>query len=227
MSSIRVFRDELPTISLAQRQQAFEALPNYGVSALQALENASRCMAILVRDRFLDGQPGGKPLTVVAGPGFAGEVAAGAARRLSNWGAKLTIYQKEPAPVLQRLGCTVLSLSDLPQERLDSEAIMEGIIGAEGNATGEEERLIAWLNRQPAPKVSVEAPSGAASARTKARATLSLGLPLDTLYEAPVLDFRGELYLADISIPSVLWDTLGVQLPKSPLFAESDVLRLP
>ncbi|MCI4646813.1 NAD(P)H-hydrate epimerase, partial [Phaeodactylibacter sp.] len=89
MSSIRVFRDEVPTLDVPQMIEVDRLMTEfYGITLLQMMENAGRCLAILARDRFLDGIPAGKMVAILVGKGHNGGGALVAAHRLINWGAK-------------------------------------------------------------------------------------------------------------------------------------------
>lgn len=56
----------------------------------------------------------------------------------------------------------------------------------------------------------------------RAAATLILALPKTGLARAP--DVVGDLYLADISVPHVLYERMGIEV--GPLFADGPVLEL-
>lgn len=247
MSSIRVFRDEVPTLDVPQMIEVDRLMTEvYGITLLQMMENAGRCLAILARDRFLDGHPAGKAVALLVGKGHNGGGALVAARRLLNWGAKVQIYLSYPPEVLNlatakqyqtlsAMGATFLPAEQLPN-RFEGELIIDGLIGYRltGDPQGITKDFIEWGNRQPAPTLALDTPSGveltAGQVHTpamKARATLTLALPKKGLYEEEVQRYRGELYLGDISVPRVLYTNPGLELKVPDLFVESDVLRLP
>jgi hypothetical protein len=72
-------------------------MEDYRIDLVRMMENAGRCLAILARDRFLDGLPVGKRVTVLAGSGGNGGGALVAARRLQNWGAKVQVLLAQTA----------------------------------------------------------------------------------------------------------------------------------
>lgn len=246
MSSIRVFRDQVPTLDVPQMQEVDRLMiEGYGISLLQMMENAGRCLAVLARDRFLDGNPEGKTVVVLAGKGNNGGGALAAARRLANWGALVQVFlshdQHELTGTasqqylsLQAMGVPLLPASQLPK-RIDCELLIDGIIGYRLNGAphGMAKTMIEWCNRQPSPTLSLDTPSGVELSEgqvfvpaVKARATLTLALPKKGLYAESALACRGELYLGDISVPNELYrrESLGLEVPL--LFAESDVVRL-
>jgi len=70
-------------------------MDDYRISLFQMMENAGRCLAMLTRERFLQGDAKGKAITVLAGNGGNGGGALVAARRLHNWGAHVKTHGSE------------------------------------------------------------------------------------------------------------------------------------
>ena len=60
------------------------------------MENAGRNLAHLARTRFLDGDPSGRRIVVLAGTGGNGGGALVAARRLHNYGAHVDVFVTKP-----------------------------------------------------------------------------------------------------------------------------------
>ena len=58
----------------------------------------------------------------------------------------------------------------------------------------------------------------------RATATLTLALPKQGLLNPQAATYVGDLYLADISVPSELYANMGITVP--PLFDESDLIRV-
>jgi NAD(P)H-hydrate epimerase len=88
--------------------------------------------------------------------------------------------------------------------------------------------LIEWTNGQPAPVLALDTPSGldvttgiARTPHVRATATLTLALPKVGLIGAPAV---GELYLADIAVPAIVYRRLGLTPPQ--LFGDDAVVRL-
>ena len=66
-------RASLPELSTEQMIEVDRAMiENYGIQLIQMMENAGRAFAMLCRDRFLDGNPQGKRVVVLAGTGGNG-----------------------------------------------------------------------------------------------------------------------------------------------------------
>ena len=55
---------------------------------------------------------------------------------------------------------------------------------------------------------------------------MTLALPKLGLYENEVKAVRGELYLADISVPTLLYSKPSIGLEVGPIFESSDILRI-
>lgn len=167
------------------------------------------------------------------------------ARRLSNWGAAVSVYltkdateyQGVPAQQLSNLGKMELQISQpgdtvLSSEPRGADVIVDGLIGysLSGSPWGTAAKLIQWANKQTAPILSLDTPSGLDTSTgevfdpaIKAAATLTLALPKHGLRSQSKQ--VGELYLADISVPPALYEK-AFELKVGPLFAESDVIRL-
>ncbi|MEM9261105.1 MAG: NAD(P)H-hydrate epimerase, partial [Bacteroidota bacterium] len=198
-------------------------IEEYGILLMQMMENAGRCLAILARDRFLEGRVGGRHIAVLAGTGGNGGGALVAARRLRAWGAKVSVFLSKPEGmreipqhqlgIVQRMGVPVSTATELPQDH-EYDLILDGIIGysIQGNPRGNTKALIEWANQQATPTLSLDTPSGLDltsgtiySPTIAAAATLTLALPKHGLFAEGVAAVRGELYLGDISVPPALY----------------------
>jgi NAD(P)H-hydrate epimerase len=219
-------------------------IEEYQIDLVRMMENAGRNLASLARLRFLDGDARGRRVIVLAGSGGNGGGALVAARRLHNYGADVSVVITRPghefAPVpgeqldiVRRMGLPIetgQALTELPTADL----VIDGVIGysLSGAPRGAAATLIEWANDQPAPVLSLDAPSGidvtsgvVLDPAIRATATMTLALPKEGLRARGVDSHVGELYLADISVPSELYSTfLGIDVV--PLFATSDLLRL-
>ena len=109
--------------------------------------------------------------------------------------------------------------------------MIDALIGysLRGNPAGRAAELIEGTNRQPAPVLSLDTPSGlevttglAGSPCVKATATLTLALPKAGLLVAPEL--VGRLYLADISVPRLVYERMGLRVGN--LFAGGAVVEI-
>ena len=163
----------VPAVISAEMSAVDRAMvEDYGIDLIQMMENAGRALAALARDRFLDGDPPGKTVVVLAGPRGNGSGALVAGRRLHGSGATIrTVLAHEPdrfAPV--------------PAKQL----AIHGVIGysLRGAPHGGAEALIRWSGSAGAPILALDVPSGMDAtsgdvheATVRATATLTLALP--------------------------------------------------
>jgi NAD(P)H-hydrate epimerase len=218
---------------------------DYHIELMQMMENAGRNLAHLARDRFLDGDPEGKPVVVLAGTGGNGGGALVAARRLHVWGARVQVILAQPTdkftpvPAHQLDILTHMRVPVLAAEEVDTTTtptvVLDGLIGysLRGAPRGAAAELIRWANRQRAPILALDVPSGIDAGTGKvyepairASATLTLALPKKGLRLPGVEALVGELYLADISVPPELYASPALGLSLGPLFRRADVIRL-
>ena len=114
-------------------------MDDYHIELIQMMENAGRCLAIVAREEFLDKDPQGKKIAVLAGTGGNGGGALVCARRLHNWGANVEVYMTDgedkmtPIPghqrrILKRIGISIKSGEELPADN-EYDLIVDGVIG--------------------------------------------------------------------------------------------------
>jgi len=245
--TIPTLKEEIPWLDIEQMIEVDRAMmEDYRIDLVRMMENAGRCLAILARERFLDGSPAGKHVTVLAGSGGNGGGALVAARRLHNWGANVKVLlakkaeKMTPVPchqldILSRMGIDIVVEPVVPPSSDTSNVIIDGLIGysLKGAPYGVTRDLIEWANEQDAPVLALDTPSGidAASGTVfdpsiQAMATMTLALPKKGLRTPDAAALVGELYLADISVPPSLYATPALDLDVGPIFAAGDVLRL-
>lgn len=238
--------DPIPRVSTEQMIEVDRLMAEqYGIDLIQMMENAGRNLAHLARERFLEGDPRGQNIIVLAGTGGNGGGALVAARRLHNYGAEVRVYVTRPdaafsavpghqLAILRRMGVPVA-----PAEAVESggpaDLVLDGIIGysLKGNPRSSAATLIQWANLQPAPILALDIPSGldgstgdAHEPTIRATATMTLALPKTGLFAAGAIPLTGELYLADISVPPGLYASPALQIDVGPIFADSDIIRL-
>jgi len=215
-------------------------MTEYGINLLQMMENAGRNLADLAQ-ALLEGDVQERPILILAGRGGNGGGGLAAARHLANRGAEVQVmlthaieeFAEVPAQQLQTLlamGVSVTTAGDgweLPSADLIIDALMGyGLSGAPRQASSS---LIQLANSHPAPILALDTPSGLDVGHGKmyepcihAAATLTLALPKAGLYAQPQV--VGDLFLADISVPTALYEDMGIELP--PIFARSPLLRI-
>jgi NAD(P)H-hydrate epimerase len=238
--------ENLPAVSKDQMVEVDRLMvEHYGILLAQMMENAGRCLAVLARERFLGGNALGKTVLVMAGPGGNGGGAMVAARRLANWGANVSLVlsrdenrlkgvPKHQLDILRAMKIPVVGVGDFNLSSCD--LIIDGLIGysLEGPPRGKSAKLIAWANQSEVPVLSLDVPSGldATSGEIhlptiKAAATLTLALPKSASVRLASKSYIGDHFCADISVPPALYAEPGIDLQVPPVFAKSDIVRIP
>jgi NAD(P)H-hydrate epimerase len=236
---------DVPYLSTDQIIEVDRAMmDDYHIDLVRMMENAGRNLAHLARDRFLDGDPRGHHVVVLAGTGGNGGGALVAARRLHNYGAGVSVFTTRPADefaqvpgqqldLLRRMGVPI-SAVDAAESSETADLVLDGVIGysLRGAPRGDAGALIEWANAQSSPVLSLDSPSGIDTTTgtvfdpaIRATATMTLALPKKGLRTPGVEAHVGELYLADISVPPELYKKfLGIDV--GPIFATGDILHL-
>lgn len=236
----------LPALTTEQMIEVDRAMiDDYHIELIQMMENAGRNLAHLARERFLESNPRGKLVVVLAGSGGNGGGVLVAARRLYNYGADVKVYLTRPEAefvpvpghqldILRRMGVPIFPAGDIaaaPAPRL----LLDGIIGysLRGEPRGSAAALIRWANGQETPVLALDVPSGldtttgmAHAPTIRAAATMMLALPKVGLMSDEAAPYVGELYLADISVPPALYTGPSLCLSAGPIFAAGDIVRL-
>ena len=106
MSRIKAYEKEIQHLTTFQMIEVDRLMiEEYGISLLQMMENAGRCLSTLAVKRFLKRKLKTKRVVVLAGTGGNGGGAMVYARRLHNLGAKVIVYlsaeQDRMSPVAQ------------------------------------------------------------------------------------------------------------------------------
>jgi NAD(P)H-hydrate epimerase len=220
-------------------------IETYGIELLQMMEHAGRNLAQLARVRFLDGNPSGRRVIVLAGTGGNGGGALVAARWLHNAGAsvqvllsadpdRMTSVPRHQLNILHRMGVAVAHGTQSASD-VGADLILDGLIGysLKGAPHGTTADLIAWANNSPVPALALDVPSGLDSGAgiaydptVRAAATMTLALPKVGFRATEAIPFIGELYLANISVPRELYaePSLGLHIP--PIFQQDDIVHL-
>ena len=221
---------EAPAITTDQMREVDRAMvEDLHIELVQMMENAGRSLAQLAIARFAP-----VSVTVLAGPGGNGGGGLVAARHLLNRGRTVSVVLSDPdaltpvpahqADILGRMGAV---MAPVPAP---ADLVVDALIGysLRGDPTGQAATLIEWANQQPAPILALDTPSGldvttgvAGSPHIQATATLTLALPKAGLINTHAV---GELYLADISVPPIVYRRMGLTPPQ--LFRDDVVIRL-
>lgn len=245
--ALPVHKGEVPYLTRDQMAEADRLMTQvYKIDPLQWQESVGRNLAYLARLRFLEGDPKGKPVAVLAGGGSNGACALACARRLLSWGANVHIalgkHPKTLSPtakrqleILDRMHADIDDHESLGKVRPPA-VIIDGIIGnrLHGAPRDAASIMIHWANAQKnSPVLALEVPSGIDSCSgvvhdpaIEAKATLALGLPKEGLKARGTKGHVGEIYLADLGVPISLLNEPSLKLNIGPLFATEEVLRL-
>ena len=235
----------VPYLTAAQMREVDRLMvEEYHIDVPRMMESAGRLLARLARRRFLGGDATGKHVVVLAGPGGNGGGALVCARHLSNWGthvqvsltrdiARLAPVPRDQLSILERLGVPIGV--GCPPRGPETSLVVDGIIGYSlaGAPRGLAAELIEWANGQEAPVLALDIPSGldattgiAHEPTTRATATMTLALPKRGLAESGAAPSVGELYLADIGVPSQLYAQPSLGLQVEPLFSREEIVQL-
>lgn len=216
-------------------------IEDFGISLVQMMENAGRNLAELAR-RILGRSLDGANIAVLCGTGNNGGGGMVAARHLQNWGAKVWVQlageesrlKEVPSAqwrILARMGEPGADQHAPAMETPD--LVLDAILGygVQGNPRGNAARWIAWANSLACPVISLDAPSGLDTTSgvpgdpcVRASATLTLALPKTGLESPEARSFVGDLYLADISVPPMLYRQLGLEVGS--IFNADTIVRI-
>ncbi|MEN0004987.1 MAG: NAD(P)H-hydrate epimerase [Bacteroidota bacterium] len=241
------YKGELPHLTTEQMVAVDRLMiGKYQIELSKMMENAGRALATLARAAFLKGDVKQKKVAILVGTGGNGGGAMVCARHLFNWGADVTVYISKPKGRMTRVPAEQLAIlrcmevaAQLPNA-LETDAtkydlIIDGIIGysIKGEPKGGAKKMINWANDRGCPILALDAPSGVELSTGKvhepairAAATLTLALPKKGLFEEAVIPYRGSLYLADISVPPMLYQEKNLNIKVGPVFSVGEILLL-
>lgn len=240
---------KIPSISTEQMRKVDDLMINkYGIELTQMMENAGANLAELainLMDKFFD-IPNSKNVVVACGLGNNGGGGMVAARHLSNSGYDVTVVlagnQLKSIPlkqwnILKKLPVRMIIANGNDTLGVFNEAdlIIDAIIGygMHGELKGIPAHVIhEILNSQNQNVLSLDAPSGLNTTTgdfneklcIRAYATMTLALPKIGLVQDNAKECVGELYVADISVPPVLYQSIGINYQS--IFNESSLIKI-
>jgi len=239
----------IPRVTVEQMREVDRLMVDeIGISILMMMENASRNIAILSR-KMLGGSVRDKHIVILCGKGNNGGDGLGAARHLINFGGKVTCIISEHKEnlgenariqlnVLKNIDATIIEFSDgetqLIQEKINnSDLVIDALLGynLKGTPKSPYFNLINLANNSSKPILAIDMPSGLDgntgqphAPTIKARATITLALPKVGLLTEKAREHVGELYVADLSVPSNVYRKLGISVPN--VFEYEEVVKL-
>jgi NAD(P)H-hydrate epimerase len=229
---------DLPALTADEMRQVDRVMmEDLGIELIQMMENAGLHLAELARSRF--SQLRDVPVTVLAGGGNNGGGGLVCARHLANWGASVSVVLDRPPneiagiPAHQMRILRRMGMSFLEEPPVRTGLIVDALIGygLSDDPKGLSAEFIERANRTDVPTFSLDTPSGLdtttgrpADPCIQATATLTLALPKRGLLTAEAWPVVGRLFLADISVPAVVYARMGLGRPR--LFEEWTLVEL-
>lgn len=213
----------LPWLSAQQMREVDRLMmSDLGITLERMTENAGRWLARLAR-HLLGGDVSGRHVRVLAGAGGNGGAGLVAARHLAVAGARVDVWlgvaadRLGPVPsaqhrILERIGVPITFGS---RDAADPDLVLDALLGygQTGHPRGEAAHLISWAAGRRV--LSLDVPSGLEletgrllEPHVRAEATLTLALPKEGLRNRVVA--VGDLFVADISVPPLVYEKLGV-----------------
>ena len=227
----------VPAVTAEQMREVDRiAVEEFGLGILQMMENAGRNLAGHVIGML--GRVGGE-VTVLAGAGGNGGGGLCCARHLHNRGVKVNLILDRDASelhsaaaaqlrILQAAGLRPVDPTRVEEAIRRAALVVDALIGysLRGAPRGRTAKLIEMCNEHAAQVLSLDVPSGltATTGETpglvvRSDRTLTLALPRIGLASVP-----GELYVADIGIPTEVYQPLGLSF--KPFFEDRYWIRL-
>lgn len=232
---------QIPTVNTKQMREVDRLMvEEYGIALIQMMENAGGALAESGR-MMLGGEVAGKRIGVLCGAGNNGGGGMVAARHLHNWGAVVGVVLAGEASRLKSVPAkqwAILNKLNLASATINLDAqnlIVDALVGygLHGDPRPPISDWIDKANRAAAPVLSLDAPSGldttsgqAGTPTVRAARTLTLALPKTGLVEAGARDYVGELYLADIGVPSELYEEKTIGIEARGLFTHERILKV-
>jgi len=226
---------EIPSVSVAQMREIQRAAQeDLGYDILQITEGAGRSIAQLAL-AMLGGRGSGQRVVILAGGGNKGGAGLCAARYLVNWGvaaepvfgeieSEMSFATRRQLNTLRAIGVVErdegMSEIDLEDRLSGSVLIIDALIGfgLEGPPTGLAAALTELGVASGRPTLAVDMPTGVSattgevhSPAIRAMTTLMLDLPKIGILEPRCRPWVGELYLADLGIPRMIHERLGIR----------------
>jgi NAD(P)H-hydrate epimerase len=214
----------VPWLSVDQMREVDRIMvEELGISLARMMENAGRSLAQVARE-LLGGDTAGRSILVLAGPGGNGGGGLVAARHLSVAGAQIAVALSAPAerfaPVPHEQLMIARQLAIPISEGIDSlgepELVLDALLGysQRGEPHGQAANLIRWSAGRRV--LALDVPSGLELAsgtlhtpHVTAEATMTLAAPKTALAAADTGPIVGRLFLADISVPALVFERLG------------------
>ncbi len=224
------------------------AQEEFGYDILQLTENAGRGLARLAL-AMLGGRGKGQVVVILAGGGNKGAAGLCAARHLVNWGftvepiladveSETSFAARRQLAILRESGVVEpgdMEINEIAVEDqlLRADLVVDALVGygLEGPPVGIAAAATELAVASKKPILSLDVPTGVnatsghvSEPAIRACTTLAFDLPKKGILEAAAKANVGELYLADLGIPSSVHARMGISIPG--LFSEGPLVRL-
>lgn len=203
------------------------AIEEFGVDELLLMENAGVAVAKVAR-AMLGGTVGGRRVLCLVGKGNNGGDGLVAARHLQNWGAAVALVlggraselREIPAKqlgILQKMG---IGSSGPEGSVLGAELLIDALLGynLKGNPKEPLAGMIRRANLSEIPILAVDIPSGLDATTGEpgdpcvvADTTVTFGLPKEGFLNPKARRYTGDLYVADLSFPSLVYERYSMK----------------
>ena len=221
----RIDPHEVPWLSVEQMREVDRIMiGELGISLVRMMENAGRSLADIARC-LLGGDALRRSILVLAGPGANGGGGLVAARHLLAAGAHVALALSSPAerfaPVpseqLEIARALRIPIHDEVASLGEPELVLDALLGysQRGAPHGPAAELIRWAAGRRV--VALDVPSGLElgtgalhTPHVRAEATLTLAAPKTALAADNAAGAVGRLLLADISVPALVYERLGL-----------------
>lgn len=224
------------------------AQEDFGMDILQMTENAGRAVAVLAL-AMLGGKARGQRIVVLCGGGNKGAAGLAAVRHLANWGFRVdpiisgveedaSFTARRQQIILRQSG--VLEPADMESSEItvedqlaDAELVIDALVGygLEGPPQGIAAAVTDLALQAKRPTLALDVPTGVNATTGEvsvpailACTTLMLDLPKRGVLEPAARLHTGELFLAELGIPSSVPERLGI--PVAGTFSEGPIVRL-
>jgi NAD(P)H-hydrate epimerase len=248
MREIPLISDPIPSVTKEQMIEVDRLMiEEFGINLFQMMENAGRAIALISKNLYLNTKKLPK-IAVLAGTGGNGGGGLVAARRLLNWGYKVDVFlskreeefksiPKQQLQAFKKMNGTVIEF-EVFEKKNDYTLIIDSILGysISGNPKNTAKDMIIWANNEKnnneTPILSLDLPSGMGSDGDvynpviRASATITLALPKKSMFEKITRPYIGDLYLADISVPSSLYKKMNIIFKTKELFKANEIIRI-
>jgi len=202
------------------------AIEEYGIDVRALMENAGLAVALLAK-KMLGGKVAGKRVCCLVGKGNNGGDGLVAARHLGNWGAAVTVIlagersslRNVPATQAEIVGKMGIPILEPDGEFGEAQLVVDALLGygSKGNPREPVAGIVRRANGSKVPILAVDIPSGMDATTGEvgdpcivATATVTFGFPKTGFLRPESRDLTGELYLADISLPSKIYAAYSV-----------------